>query len=127
MYSPDMKIRQAKYENLELPFNHSEIESNDIFRAMIHHMVCYSTVLTDTFVDMFGKLGIIPIDCAPGYRFVETWLNDKEYKSFAVFLFALKKPKTIKKHLEKLQFQIKEIMKRKKQYFYYKKRLYHYF
>ena len=23
MYSPDMKIRQAKYENLELPFNHS--------------------------------------------------------------------------------------------------------
>ena len=108
MYSPDMKIRQAEYAFHDIPFNHAEVESNEVYRAMIHYMTCYSTVLTDSFVDVFGKLGIIPIDCAPGYKFVETWLNDKEYKSFAVFLFALKKPKTIKKHLEKLQFQIRE-------------------
>lgn len=64
MYSPDMKVRQMKYCDIKLPFNHAEVESNEIFRAMIHHMISYSTVLTDTFVDMFGKMGIVPALCA---------------------------------------------------------------
>lgn len=41
MYSPDMKVRQLKYDCLKLPFNHAEVEANEIFRAMIHHMVCH--------------------------------------------------------------------------------------
>lgn len=107
MYSPDMKIRQAKYENLELPFNHSEIESNDIFRAMIHHMVCYSTVLTDTFVDMFGKLGVIPATCANGYKSSQVWLGENDYKVLCVFILALEKKIKVCKILKEFQYEIK--------------------
>ena len=107
MYSPDMKIRQAKYESLELPFNHSEIESNDIFRAMIHHMVCYSTVLTDTFADVFGKFGVIPATCANGYKTSQVWLDENDYKILCVFILALKKKIKVCKILNELQYEIK--------------------
>lgn len=63
IYSPDMKIEQNKYSIIKLPFNHSEVEGNEIYRAMIHYMTCFSAVRTDTFVDMFGKLGVIPALC----------------------------------------------------------------
>lgn len=112
MYSPDMKIRQAKYESLELPFNHSEIESNDIFRAMIHHMVCYSTVLTDTFVDMFGKLGVIPATCANGYKSSQVWLDENDYKILCVFLLALEKKGKVCKILKELQYEIKHAVEK---------------
>lgn len=112
MYSPDMKIRQAKYESLELPFNHSEIESNDIFRAMIHHMVCYSTVLTDTFVDMFGKLGVIPATCANGYKSSQVWLGENDYKVLCVFILALEKKIKVCKILKELQYEIKHAVEK---------------
>lgn len=107
MYSPYMKICQAKYKSLELPFNHSEIESNDIFRAMIHHMVCYSTVLTGAFVDMFGKLGVIPATCANGYKSRQVWLDENNYKILCVFLLALEKKDNVCKILKELQYEIK--------------------
>lgn len=112
MYSPYMKICQAKYKSLELPFNHSEIESNDIFRAMIHHMVCYSTVLTDTFVDVFGKLGVIPATCANGYNSRQVWLDENNYKIMCVFLHALEKKGQVCKILKELQYEIKHAVEK---------------
>ncbi len=82
MYSPDLKVRQNNYENIHFPFAHAEVESNEIFRAMIHHMVKYSKVYTDTFVDMFGKLGIIPLFCAKGYSHREIWLNTERKEDY---------------------------------------------
>ena len=106
MYSPNMKILQSKYKSIDLPFNHSEIESNDIFRAMIHHMVCYSTVLSDTFVDVFGKLGVIPATCANGYKSRQVWLDENDYKILCVFVLALEKKSTVCKILRELQYEI---------------------
>lgn len=107
MYSPDMKIRQADYQTLILPLNHAEVESNEIFRAMIHYMTCYSRVLTDTFVDMFGKLGLIPALCANGYASAQTWLNLKKYRELLVFVLALEKKVKVCKYLQELQYKIK--------------------
>lgn len=112
MYSPDKKISQAQYESINLPFNHSEIESNDIFRAMIHHMVCYSTVLTDTFVDVFGKLGVIPATCANGYNSRQVWLDENNYKIMCVFLLALEKKGQVCKILKELQYEIKHAVEK---------------
>ena len=68
MYSPDMKLQQEEYDNLFLPFNYAQVECNHIYRAMIHHIICSAVVPTDTIVDVFGKLGLVPALCANGYR-----------------------------------------------------------
>lgn len=107
MYSPDMKIRQAKYTTTTLPLNHAEVESNEIFRAMIHYMVCYSAVYTDTFVDMFGKLGLVPALCANGYTGVQVWLDEKNYKELLIFASALEKSKKVSKILDDYIYSIK--------------------
>lgn len=106
MYSPDMKVRQSRYETLELPFNHAEIESDKIFRAMIHYIVCYSAVLTEYFVDVFGKLGLIPALCAKGYTYSQSWVNS-DFNVVVVFQYALKKRKKVCKYLKKVQYNIK--------------------
>ena len=50
MYSPDSKIRQEKYSDLQLPFNYAQVECNSVYRAMIHHMITGADVPTDTVV-----------------------------------------------------------------------------
>ena len=109
MYSPDQKIRQNNYENIHFPFAHAEVESNEIFRAMIHHMITWSKVSTDTFVDMFGKLGIIPLFCAKGYSNREIWINtERNYKNLMIFKKAMQKPVTIIKRIKKIQEDLKK-------------------
>ncbi len=109
MYSPDLKVRQNNYENIHFPFAHAEVESNEIFRAMIHHMIRYSKVSTDTFVDMFGKLGIIPLFCAKGYSRREIWLNtERNYKNLMIFKKAMQKPVKITKIIKKIQENLSE-------------------
>lgn len=107
MYSPDMKVRQSKYDCLKLPFNHAEVEANEIFRAMIHHMVCYSKILTNTFVDMNGKLGLVPAICANGYKYVETWVSGENCKQLVIFVYALKKKMWVCKELNDMKYEIK--------------------
>lgn len=107
MYSPDQKIRQNNYENIHFPFAHAEVESNEIFRAMIHHMITWSKVSTDTFVDMFGKLGIIPLFCAKGYPNREIWINtERNYKSMMIFKKAMQKPVKIIKRIREIQREL---------------------
>lgn len=109
MYSPDLKVRQNDYENIHFPFAHAEVESNEIFRAMIHHMIRWSKVSTDTFVDMFGKLGIIPLFCAKGYSNKEIWINtERNYKNLMIFKKAMQKPVTIIKRIKKIQEDLKK-------------------
>lgn len=105
MYSPDMKNEQAKFETIDLPFNHAEIETNKIYRAMIHHMICYSKVLTDNFVDVFGKMGLISALCANGYNSAQTWLDDRDYKILLIFKHALKKKDKVLKVLEEIRYE----------------------
>ena len=69
MYSPDSKIRQEKYSDLQLPFNYAQVECNSVYRAMIHHMITGADVPTDTVVDIFGKFGLAVALCAGGYKY----------------------------------------------------------
>lgn len=67
MYSPEMKLRQSKYKALSIPFTYAETETKPIYVAMLHHIISESRVATDTFVDVFGKMGYVPAFCAEGY------------------------------------------------------------
>lgn len=67
MYSPEIKLRQSKYKALSIPFTYAETETKPIYVAMLHHIISESRVATDTFVDVFGKMGYVPAFCAEGY------------------------------------------------------------
>lgn len=67
MYSPDMKLRQSKFNPVNFPFSYAEVESNPIYVAMLHHLVSEARIVTNTFVDVFGKMGYVPAFCANGY------------------------------------------------------------
>lgn len=67
MYSPEMKLRQSKYKALSIPFTYAETETKPMYVAMLHHIISESRIITDTFVDVFGKMGYVPAFCAEGY------------------------------------------------------------
>ncbi len=79
MYSPDSKIRQEKYSDLQLPFNYAQVECNSVYRAMIHHMITGADVPTDTVVDIFGKFGLAVALCAGGYKYKIVCLNEQNF------------------------------------------------
>lgn len=67
MYSPEMKLRQSRFNPVDFPFSYAEVESNPIYVAMLHHLISEARVLTNSFVDVFGKMGYVPAFCAEGY------------------------------------------------------------
>ena len=67
MYSPEMKLRQSRFNPVNFPFSYAEVESNPIYVAMLHHLISEARVSTNTFIDVFGKMGYIPAFCAEGY------------------------------------------------------------
>lgn len=67
IYSPYAKWQQSQYKALNIPMAYAEIVSNPIYVAMLHHIISESRVVTDTFVDVFGKMGYVPAICANGY------------------------------------------------------------
>lgn len=78
MYSPEMKIRQSRFNPVDFPFTYAEVESNPIYVAIIHHLVSEARVFTDSFVDVFGKMGYVPAFCAEGYTH-KLMYSDDEY------------------------------------------------
>jgi hypothetical protein len=82
MYSPYMKFKQEKYTSLSLPLNYAEVECNDVFRAMIHYMICHADIATDKIVDVFGKYGYVLATCANGYKYREVYAMDDSWLKF---------------------------------------------
>lgn len=103
MYSPDMKIRQSRYECFSLPLNYAEVECNDIYRAMVHYIICHADILTDTVVDLFGKMGLVPALCANGYSCRHVFSEEEKYKELLLFQRALKKPAKLYKLVKEMQ------------------------
>lgn len=103
MYSPDMKLQQEKYDNLFLPFNYAQVECNHIYRAMIHHIICSAVVPTDTIVDVFGKLGLVPALCANGYNHKKVWVNERTKETLTKIQLAFKRKLRIYKYIERVQ------------------------
>lgn len=83
MYSPEMKLRQSRFDPVNFPFSYAEVESNPIYVAMLHHLISEARVLTDTFVDVFGKMGTVPAFCANGYthKLLYSVSSDTEYSA----------------------------------------------
>lgn len=92
MYSPDSKIRQERYSNLQLPFNYAQVECNSVYRAMIHHIITGADVSTDTFVDIFGKFGLAAALCADGYKYKIVCLNEQNYYLYSLLQDVMRKP-----------------------------------
>lgn len=67
MYSPKTKCSQRKFEPVNFPFTYAEVESNPIYVAMLHYLISEARVNTNTFIDVFGKMGYVPAFCAEGY------------------------------------------------------------
>lgn len=57
MSSPDFEIRKGYFPNIKTDFARDEVESDRVYVAMIHYLVGQADVVTDTFVDVFGKMG----------------------------------------------------------------------
>lgn len=120
MYSPDSKIRQEKYSDLQLPFNYAQVECNSVYRAMIHHMITGADVPTDTVVDIFGKFGLAAALCAGGYKYKIVCLNEQNFYLYSLLQDVMRKPvkfyKMIDEERKYLEIkladnEIKDIMK----------------
>ena len=85
MYSPDMKLRQQVYHNLHIPLNYAEVECNEIYRGMLHYIISQADQRTDTFFDMFGKMGLVPLFCANGYSNRIVLLARRNYHQLVQF------------------------------------------
>lgn len=99
MYSPDMKLRQQVYHNLHIPLNYAEVECNEIYRGILHYIISQADQRTDTFFDMFGKMGLVPLFCANGYSNRIVLLARRNYHQLVQFQNALKKPVKVYKHI----------------------------
>lgn len=104
MYSPEMKIRQSRFDPPNIPFRYAEVESNPIYVAMLHHLISESRVNTKTFIDVFGKMGYVPAFCAEGYTH-KYILTPEKYSilrdDFIKYQKGLKSSKKTNKYLEK--------------------------
>ncbi len=83
IYSPYAKWQQSQYNALNIPVAYAEIVSNPIYVAMLHHIISESRVVTDTFVDIFGKMGYVSAVCANGYAHNIFYTQDADtYKRY---------------------------------------------
>ena len=103
MYSPDFKVKQSEIISIDNGFARDEVESNKIYLAMIHYICGYSEIETDTFIDVFGKMGIVPMLCARGYKYRHVMTK---YSFLSDFQKGLSKPVSIYKEIQKVQKQL---------------------
>lgn len=83
IYSPYVKWKQSQYNALSIPVAYAEIVSNPIYVAMLHHIISESRIITDTFVDVFGKMGYVSAVCANGYAHNIFYTQDADtYKRY---------------------------------------------
>ena len=83
IYSPYVKWKQSQYNALNIPVAYAEIVSNPIYVAMLHHIISESRIITDTFVDVFGKMGYVSAVCANGYAHNIFYTQDADtYKRY---------------------------------------------
>lgn len=107
MYSPDRKAEQSVYISINLPLMYKEVECNEIYRAMIHYMVCHTKVPTDTFVDMYAEFGLPSLFCANGYK-NELWVeNEKLFQIWKDTLQSKRNCKMIYKRIKEIQELLK--------------------
>lgn len=83
IYSPYVKWQQSQYNALNIPVAYAEIVSNPIYVAMLHHIISESRIITDTFVDVFGKMGYVSAVCANSYAHNIFYTQDADtYKRY---------------------------------------------
>lgn len=114
MYSPDFKVKQSEIINIDNGFARDEVESDKIYLAMLHYVCGYSEIETDTFIDVFGKMGIVPMVCARGYKYRHVITR---YSYLTDFQKGLSKPVNVYKEIHQVQKQlVQENLKSKKKF-----------
>ena len=112
MYSPEMKLRQSRFKPVNLPFSYAEVESNPIYIAMLHHLISEARVLTNSFVDVFGKMGYIPAFCAEGYAHRLIFTNESD--SYLKYYHGITdRPTKTYRELQKYMYYVYEIIEKK--------------
>lgn len=112
MYSPEMKLRQSRFNPVNFPFSYAEVESNPIYVAMLHHLISEARVLTNSFVDVFGKMGYIPAFCAEGYAHRLIFTNESD--SYLKYYHGITdRPTKTYKELQKYMYYVYEIIEKK--------------
>lgn len=114
MYSPDFKLRQKDFNHFNIGFAKDEVESNAIYVAMIHHMVSYADIATGTFLDIFGKMGVVPALCAGGYSYRKCFIRDRDWVNTCKVIYTPAKMYKQINHIQKL-LQMKDLMKEKQE------------
>ena len=105
MYSPDFKAKQRKFTKLDTGFARDEVESNLVYVAMVHYLTMYADIPTKSFVDFFGKMGIVPALCANGYSYRMVFTQEKLLEAFQA---GLKKPVKVYKEIKRFQNEIQK-------------------
>ena len=112
MYSPEMKLRQSRFTPVDFPFSYAEVESNPIYVAMLHHLISEARVLTNSFVDVFGKMGYVPAFCAEGYAHKLIFTNESD--SYLKYYHGITdRPTKTYKELQKYMYYVYEIIEKK--------------
>ena len=100
MYAPNFALKQDKYEKIDLNIATDEIESNELYLAMIHYLVRNADIYTDTFVDVYAKKGIVPSLCAGGFPNRIALVDDMDLENF---IKGLSKSVKVYKEVEKFR------------------------
>lgn len=103
MYSPEFELKQKRFIEIDFNFGKDEIESNRANVALIHYIVSNATIQTDTFIDIFGKNGIIPAVCARGYKNRICLITDER---IAIFNEGLLQPVKVYNFIKSYQKEI---------------------
>ncbi len=111
MYSPDMKLRQSRFNPVGFPFTYAEVEANPIYVAMLHYLISEARIQTNTFIDVFGKMGYVPAFCAEGYTHKLIYTNNRE--AYLQYFHGItdrptKTYKILQKNIDKIKAALKE-------------------
>lgn len=127
MLPPAQAVKRNTFHSFDINLHHSEVESDPIYLAMIHYLLCFTSVYTERFVDVVGHMGLVECQCAAGFKYKALNKFHSVYADrFIEFQNAMKNPNKvyqefslIKKDIETykcLYQQVEEISKRVEQY-----------
>lgn len=105
MYSPNFYIKQKDYAQINLGYATDEVESNKNYLGLLHYIISSADVVTDTFIDVFGKKGLVPAICANGFKHRYVFGVEKK---LLVFQDAIKCPVKVFKYISEIQKEIEK-------------------
>lgn len=116
MLPPAQAVKRNKFYSFNMGFHDSEVESNPVYLAMIHYLLCFTSVYTESFVDVIGHMGVVECQCATGYKYKALNKYHSFYASkFLEFKDAMKHPDKVYNEFSMIRNEIGKYEQRNKQ------------